>query len=153
MAHDTEPRLGAVFGALFAACIVFGFAASPAAAQSKECEKLAKVFQSRMKTIQEVESFQTRRPTADRACGTFARLQEQTASAVAELERNGDWCHVPPDVLPGLKQQQDQIADARKNACGVAQQQRKSAEDAKRQGLLGGGDIIGGPMRLPQGAL
>ncbi len=153
MAHDTEPRLGSVFGALFAACIVFGFAAAPAAAQSNECERLAKNFQNRMKTIQEIENFQKRRPTADKACGAFTRLQEQTASVVAEIERNGAWCHVPPDVLPGLQQQQAQIVDARQNACGAAQQQRKAAEEAKRQGLLGGGDIIGGPMRIPQGAL
>lgn len=151
MRHDTDRRIRPVLGALVALCTAF--AAAPAAAQSAECEKLAKAFQLRSKTMQEIEGFQKRRPTADKACGTFGRLQEQTAAAMSEVEKNGDWCHVPADVLNGLKQQQEQIVEARKGACTAAREQRKAADDARKQGLLGGGDIIGGPMRLPQGAL
>ena len=124
-----------------------------ASAQSSECDKLAKVFETRAKTMQQIEGFKKKPPTADQACAVFARLKEQNASAMAEVERNGDWCHVPADVLPNLKAQHAQIEDTRKGACTAAAQQRKQMEDSKKQGLLGGGDIIGGPMRLPQGAL
>ncbi len=151
MRHATGLRLRAAFGAALSAALLLSI--SPAAAQSNECEALARSFQTRMKSMQEVENFQKKRPTADQACSTFGRLQEQTVAAIGQVEKNGDWCHVPADVLPGLKTQQGQIAEARKNACNAAVQQRKAAEDAKKQGLLGGGDIIGGPIRLPQGAL
>jgi hypothetical protein len=127
--------------------------AAPAAAQSSECDRLSKVFEARAKTMQQIEGFRKKAPSADQACAVFGRLKEQNATAMAEVERNGDWCHVPPDILPNLKAQHEQIEGTRKSACTAAAQQRKQAEDAKKQGLLGGGDIIGGPMRLPQGAL
>lgn len=127
--------------------------AAPAAAQASECDKLSKLFENRAKTMQQLEGFKKRPPTADQACAVFGRLKEQNAQAMAEVERNGDWCHVPADVLPNLKAQHAQIEETRKGACTAAVQQRKQAEDAKKQGLLGGGDIIGGPMRMPQGAL
>ncbi len=142
----------AAFGALIVGALCIASAA-PAAAQANECEKLAKLFENRAKTMQQLEGFKKKPPTADQACAIFGRLKDQNAAAMAEVERNGDWCHVPPDVLPNLKAQHAQIEDTRKGACTAAVQQRKQAEDAKKQGLLGGGDIIGGPIRLPQGAL
>jgi hypothetical protein len=130
---------------------IMGLAA--AQAQSDECAKLGQVLMARGKLIEEVSRYDKKRPTPDAACATFTKLVESTNASIVEVEKNGVWCHVPPEALPALKGQQEGISKARANACAAAVQMKKQQEEARKSPLLGGGSVLGGPVKVPQGAL
>lgn len=124
------------------------------------CAKLGKVMEERMKIIEQVQSFKDKKPTADQACAAFKKLSSVNKSAIEGLERDGAWCRAPETFAASLKQQQDQIEQGRANACKVAAEQKKAQSQqgavgpGPKTGPLGGtGDVLGGPQKLPQGAL
>ena len=122
-------------------------------AQANECNALGMSFQKRQATIEQIQSFNKKPPTADVACASFTRLVSQTNELIKAVEENGAWCHVPQEILPGLQSQVPQIAEGRKNSCAAAEQQRK-AKTAPSASPFGGGDsVIGGAVKMPKGAL
>ena len=128
---------------------------SQALAQSQECIELGKKVTGRQTVIEQINGFQKKQPTADAACAAFTRLQQLTVDAIKGIERDGAWCHVPGEILPSLQAQAPQIAEAKKNSCGAAEQQRKLQQgDPKTANPLSGGDsVIGGQIKMPKGAL
>lgn len=161
---DYRRRIGAAaLGALtLAAAFVVASSSGAQAQTSPECEKIAKLLQKQQGMIQRVQGFQKKKPTASVACSAFSELGSNTNGLVDELSKNGDWCHVPANLLETFKTQKTQIASARSNACTAAVQQKKMEAQARSQQqqqlqgagpIGGGGDVLGGPIKVPQGAL
>jgi hypothetical protein len=126
----------------------------PAFAQAQECEALGKIFSKRQAVIDQINGFQKKHATPDVACSAFTKLGQLNAETIKALEKDGAWCHAPTEVLPSLQAQSEQIAEAKKNACGAADQQRKAQSDAKSHNPLAGSDsVIGGQIKMPKGAL
>ena len=97
--------------------------------------------------------FRLARPAivASLALTAWVGLVSLTGPAFAQAQ---EWCHAPTEVLPSLQAQSEQIAEAKKNACGAADQQRKAQSDAKSHNPLAGSDsVIGGQIKMPKGAL
>ena len=125
-----------------------------AQAQAQECVELGKVFNKRQSVIEQINSFQKKQVTPDIACSAFTRLGQLTGETIKAIEKDGEWCHVPTEVLPSLQSQTTQIAEAKKNSCGAAEQHRKAQNDAKNNNPLSGSDsVIGGQIKMPKGAL
>lgn len=130
-------------------------------AANDPCAKLGAVMQDRMKIVTQIQGFKDKKPTAQEACSVFTKLSSLNKTAVQSLERDGAWCRAPENIAVSLKQQQDQIDQGKSNACKVAAEQKKmqnqqgaAAPGAPQAGPLGGtGDVLGGPVKLPQGAL
>jgi hypothetical protein len=104
------------------------------------CAALGKLLSDRGKVVQNIQGFQKKKPTAAQACDAFTSLSKLSTAAIKATEQDGAWCHV------------------RSQACGVAANEKKMQQRAgggtAKQGPLGGtGDILGGPVKLPQGAL
>lgn len=130
------------------------FAPTLAQAQDAACESLGKKLNTYGALMQRAQGFQKKKPTPDEACSVFTGLANAGKDVIPELEQNAAWCHLPDNILAGIKGQQDQIVKVRGNACGVAAQMKKQQQQQQQgPGLLGGGDVLGGPMRVPQGAL
>lgn len=134
--------------------------ASAQAAANDACAKLGAVMQERVKIIEQVQGFKEKKPTADEACSVFTKLASVNKTAIDGLVRDGAWCRAPENFAESLKQQQSQIDQGKANACKVAAQQKKmesqqgAAGAGQKMAPLGGtGDILGGPQKLPQGAL
>jgi len=130
------------------------------ASSADACAKLGAVMQERVKIIEQVQSFKEKKPTAQEACSVFTKLSSVNKSAVEGLVRDGSWCRAPDTFAESLRQQQGQIDAGKTNACKVAAEQKKmesqqgAAAPGQKMGPLGGtGDILGGPQKLPQGAL
>jgi len=122
------------------------------------CAALGKLLADRGKVVQNIQGLQKKKPTAAQACDAFTSLSKLSTAAIKATEQDGAWCHVPENVLPSLEGQQADISKARSQACGVAANEKKMQQRAgggtAKQGPLGGtGDILGGPVKLPQGAL
>ncbi len=156
-------RFASRLSVLLLAWAVIG-GSQPAFAQTPvndPCVKLGETMQARMKLIEQIQGFKDKKPTADQACSVFTRLSRANKNAIAGLERDGAWCRAPETVAASLKEQQSQIDTGRSNACKVAadqkklqQQQGAAAGRGAQTGPLGGtGDVLGGPQKLPQGAL
>jgi hypothetical protein len=135
-------------------------ASQPASAQAEDCKPLVKMMQERGVLLQRLNAMNAKKQKDPaQFCAVFQQLSAKLSETIPEIERNGSWCHVPDAVLPGLKAEQPKIAQARTQACKVAAEQKKMQEAARSQqqrgpGLLGGGDgIVGGPVRMPSGAL
>ena len=123
-------------------------------AQTPECVELGKIFNKRQAVIEQINGFQKKQVSPDVACSAFTKLGQLTTDTIKAIEKDGAWCHVPGEILPNLQNQTAQIAEARKNSCGVAEQHRKAQSDAKQNNPLSGGDsVIGGPIKMPKGAL
>jgi hypothetical protein len=149
----SSSRMTGFKAGLFSALAVLVVAApSSALAQSSECEDLGKKLTAYGSLMQRAQNFQKKKPTPDEACSIFTNLQSAGKAVIPALEQNGSWCHVPDEALTNIKAQQDQISKVRANACSVAAQMKKQQQQ-QGPGLLGGGDVLGGPMRVPQGAL
>ena len=128
--------------------------AGQALAQTAECVELGKLFNRRQSVIEQINGFQKKQVSPDVACSAFTKLGQLTTDTIKAIEKDGAWCHVPGEILPNLQTQTAQIAEARKNSCGVADQQRKAQSDAKQNNPLSGGDsVIGGQIKMPKGAL
>ena len=128
--------------------------ASGAMAQDAACEDLGKKLNAYGQLMQRAQTFQKKKPTPDEACSLFTNLQNASKAVIPALDQNGAWCHVPDQAMTNIKAQQDQIAKVRANACNIAAQVKKQQQQGPAGGgLLGGGDVLGGPMRVPQGAL
>ncbi len=145
---------------LLAALAMPILASRPAAAQAEDCKPLVKLMQERGALLQRLNAMNAKKQKDPaQFCAVFQQLSAKIADTIPEIERNGSWCHVPDAVLPGLKAEQPKVAQARTQACKVAAEQKKMQEAARSQqqrgpGLLGGGDgIVGGPVRMPSGAL
>ena len=141
--------------------MTLGLGTGRAAAQANDCAAVAPMMIERQKLMQRIEGFRKKRPTAVEACNVFTSLSGNGNRLIPWVETNGAWCHVPPEFLPNLKAQQEQMTKVKGQACTAAVQQKKLEAPARRQqpgqkgtGPLGGGDeIVGGPIRMPQGAL
>lgn len=139
-------------GAL-AAAILFSFTGTAFAADDP-CVTLTKLLNERGQYIQQAQGFQKQKPTADEACTVFTKLSKINVTTTAALDKDGAWCRAPDSLAENLKGQQSQIDGAKTNACKVAEAQRKGqAGGAQRQPFGGGDDIVGGGLKLPQGAL
>jgi hypothetical protein len=144
-------RVGAAF-----ACITAIGLASFAQAADDPCVGLAKILGDRGQLMQHIQSFQSKKPTAEEACDTFTKLSRINTTTVGALDRDGAWCRAPDTLAPNLKGQQAQIDAAKANACKVAEQQKKAQATGGAQAhqpLGGADDIVGGAVKLPQGAL
>ncbi|MFZ4531726.1 MAG: hypothetical protein ACOYOJ_07910 [Alsobacter sp.] len=157
-------RLGgrsALAGTALAIAMTVTLGAGQAAAQANDCAAAGPMMIERQKLMQRIEGFRKKRPSAVEACNVFTSLSGNGSRLIPWVETNGAWCHVPPEFLPNLKAQQEQMSKVRGQACTAAVQQKKLEAQARRQqqgqkapGPLGGGDeIVGGPIRMPQGAL
>lgn len=129
-------------------------------AAADPCAKLGAVMQERVQIIQKIQGFKEKKPSAQEACSVFTKLSSVNKTAVQGLERDGAWCRAPEAAAASLKQQQDQIDQGKANACKAAADQKKmqtqqgAARPGPKTGPLGGtGDVLGGPVKLPQGAL
>lgn len=131
------------------------------AAANDPCAKLGATMQARVKLIEQIQGFKDKKPTAQQACSIFTKLSSTNKAAIEGLERDGAWCRAPETFAASLKEQQGQIDQGKANACKVAaeekkmqQQQGAAAGRGPQTGPLGGtGDVLGGPQKLPQGAL
>ena len=148
-------------GWLAIAVLALTISASGAHAQvSPECEKIGKLSKDRATTMMQIQSWQKakNKPTAAAVCSAFSNLQANGNALIPLIEANGAWCHIPDNAVPGLKQQQAGIGKTRATACSAAAKMKKMeaqrAQGPANQGPLGGtGDILGGPIKPPQGAL
>jgi len=128
----------------------------PVHAADDPCVSLNKVVMERVQVIQRIQAFKDKKPTAEEACGAFTQLAKVNATSITSLERDGAWCRAPDGLADNFKAQQVQIETGKTNACKAAAEQKKAAANggaAQRAPLGGTGDILGGPMKLPQGAL
>jgi hypothetical protein len=145
------------FGRLALGVFLAGlFIVSAARAADDPCVALGKLMAGRGQLIQHIQGYKDKKPSADDACSAFTSLAKATISSVAAIERDGAWCRAPDGLADNLKSQQAQIETAKTNACKAAADQKKAAAagaTAQRPPLGGTGDILGGPMKLPQGAL
>jgi hypothetical protein len=140
---------------LFVCVGALGFASLAHAAEDP-CVGLTKVLNDRGQLMQHIQSFQTKRPTAQEACNVFTKLSKINVTTVGALDRDGAWCRAPDTLGPTLKGQQGQIDTAKANACKIAEQQKKGAAKGgaeARQPFGGTDEILGGAIKLPQGAL
>lgn len=153
------PRQGVRATLLAAAIVGPGLtAAGPARAQANDCAAAGPMMQERAKLMQRIESFKKKKPTPTEACSLFSSLAANGAKLLPWIETNGEWCHVPADFSAAIKGQQDQIVKVRAQACGMAAKEKQMMDQARKggqgNGPLGGGDeVIGGSIRMPQGAL
>jgi hypothetical protein len=139
-------------GVVLAGCFFDG----AARAADDPCVVLGKLIAGRVQLIQHIQGYKEKKPTADDACSAFTSLAKVNSSSVAAIERDGAWCRAPDGLADNLKSQQTQIETAKTNACKAAADQKKAAAagaTGQRPPLGGTGDILGGPMKLPQGAL
>ncbi len=139
------------------ACVI-AVVCSSAAVQAAEdpCQTLGKLLGDRVQVIQRIQSYKDKKPTADEACGTFKSLAKLNVTAVSAIERDGAWCRAPEGLAENLKSQQSQIELGQTNACKAAADQKKAqgnAAGAPRAPFGGSDDVLGGAMKLPQGAL
>jgi alpha-beta hydrolase superfamily lysophospholipase len=158
-----RPRRGAaaVIGASLGAALAMACAITPAFAQAAaECAAIGPMLQERGKLLQRAQGFSKKKPTAAEACSVFTSLANNGAKIMPWLKTNSEWCHVPPEVATNVGAQGAQVAKAKANACQAAVMQKKMEAQArqgggqKQPGLFGGGDdIVGGPIKMPQGAL
>lgn len=151
----SAPMRGLRAGSACATVLLAALWSGQALAQAQECVELGKVFNKRQTVIEQINGFQKKQVTPDIACSAFTRLGQLTADTIKVIEKDGAWCHVPAEILPSLQAQTAQIAEARKNSCGAAEQHRKAQSDAaKTHNPLGGSDsVIGGQIKMPKGAL
>lgn len=142
--------------------VVLAVALAPrtAQAQSAECMGMMKVLKDRVTLLQQWQTMQKKKQaTAPAACNLFTQLNAKVTTAIAEVEKNGTWCHAPDELLANLKDEQPKVSKARGDACKAASTQKQmEAQRARQQrsapGPLGGGDsVVGGPIKMPQGAL
>ena len=140
-----------------AGLVLVGMAmALPVKAAEDPCVSLDKLIMVRVQVIQRIQGFKDKKPTAEEACGVFTQLAKVNATSITSLERDGAWCRAPDGLADNFKAQQVQIETGKTNACKAAADQKKAAANggAAQQAPLGGtGDILGGPIKLPQGAL
>ena len=130
--------------------------ALPAYAAEDPCVSLNTLMANRAQVIQRIQGYKDKKPTAEEACGTFTQLAKVNATSITALDRDGAWCRAPDGLAENFKAQQVQIEAGKTNACKAAAEQKKAAANGgatQRQPLGGTGDILGGPMKLPQGAL
>jgi hypothetical protein len=143
--------------------LAVSLAPGSARAQSAECQGMMKLLQDRVSLLQQWQTMQKKKQVSPAgACNLFTQLSSKVSAAIVEVEKNGTWCHVPEQVLPGLKDEQPKVSKARGEACKAvamqkkmqAQQQQRAQQQRSNQGPLGGGDsVVGGPIKMPQGAL
>ena len=55
---------------------------------------------------------QKKQATPEAACSAFTKLGQLTGETIKAIEKDGAWCHVPGEILPSLKAQTPQIAEA-----------------------------------------
>ncbi|WP_460449206.1 hypothetical protein [Alsobacter sp. SYSU BS001988] len=149
-----------VIGASLGAALAMACAVGPAFSQAADCAEIGPMLQERGKLLQRAQGFAKKKPTAAEACGVFTSLANNGAKIMPWLKSNSEWCHVPPEVATNVGAQGAQVAKAKANACQAAAMQKKMEAQArqgggqKQPGLFGGGDdIVGGPIKMPQGAL
>jgi hypothetical protein len=145
-----------LMAAAFAACL----GGAPAArAQSDECQSLAKLLKSNSEMVQRFQAeAKSKKLNPQQACSSLSAIQSTSNSLAKALEANGAWCHAPDNLLPQIKQLAANVGKSRAQACSVAEKMKKmqsqQAQGGGKQGPLGGtGDILGGPIKVPQGAL
>jgi hypothetical protein len=137
-------------------------AASPALAQSAECQQIQTLLQQRQSLAGRLRGSKKLTPAA--ACSIFGQLVGNGSKTLALLESNKDWCRIPDTFVESYKADHQRSVGIRGQACRAQQQQavmerraRQAQQQAQRnqqQGGFGGADsITGGPMRVPQGAL
>ena len=152
---QTVPRALCQVGAALGFVAGLGSAGFAIAADDP-CVGLTKILGDRGQLMQHIQTFQTKKPTAEDACDVFTKLSKVNTTTVAALERDGAWCRAPETWSPSLKGQQAQIDAEKANACKIAEQQKKAQATGgaqARQPLGGADEILGGAMKLPQGAL
>jgi hypothetical protein len=155
-----QPQLASLVLAAVLGLALSSLSARPAAAQqqpSSDCDKLGAQLQARASLVQQAQKM-SKKTTPDAACAVYTKLAANGNAVIASLEQNGTWCHVPDNILPAIKSQHAQVSKVRTQACGVAAQVRKMQKQARQarpeQAPWGGtGDVLGGPLRVPQGAL
>jgi hypothetical protein len=166
LASRTPVRLRAIlFGALAAFAVAGGAAAQDAGAAAapggdanSDCLKIGKSLQVRAGLVTQAQKL-GKKSKPDVFCSVYTRIFANGTSLIPELERNAAWCHVPDNVISAIKSQHAQVTKAKGQACQAAAQFRKMEQQARQnapreQAPWGGtGDVLGGPLRVPPGAL
>jgi hypothetical protein len=150
------PRARSVFFALNACVIALVCSSSAVWAAEDPCQKLGKLLGDRVQVIQRIQAYKDKKPTAEEACSAFKSLAKLNVTAVAAIDRDGAWCRAPEGLAENLKSQQSQIELGQTNACKAAVDQKKAQSNgagAPRAPFGGTDDVLGGAMKLPQGAL
>ena len=133
---------------------LFVIASGASRAADDPCEALGKLLANRAELIQVVQAYHDKKPTADEACAAFTKLSSVNVSSITAAQRDGAWCHAPDNLIPSLKTQQSQIDKAKTGACKVAADMKKAPQTAGPPNKFQGSDgIVGGELKLPQGAL
>ena len=144
-----------ISASLLASCVVLA-SALPVQAAQDPCVSLNSLMANRGQIIQRIQAFKDKKPTAEEACGAFTQLSKLTTTSIIAVDRDGAWCRAPDGLVDNLKSQLVQIDTGKANACKAAAEQKKAGANggpAQRAPLGGTGDILGGPIKLPQGAL
>ncbi|PSC04629.1 hypothetical protein SLNSH_12720 [Alsobacter soli] len=148
-----------IAAAALGAALVMGVASPSFAQAPAECAAIGPMLKQRGELLQRVQAFHKKKPTAVEACSVFSNLAANGSKVMPWLKANQDWCHVPPEVAQNIGAQEAAVNKAKANACQAAATQKKMEAQAKKgggqaPGLFGGGDdVVGGPIKMPQGAL
>ena len=138
-----------------------GAAVSPAAAQASGCGQI-KTYLDERKSIVERLNKLGKKPDPKSACTLLTTLVGNGSNTLKWVGTNKDWCQIPDDFVNGFKADNVRASNFRGQACKAAAQQatmQKRAQQQQQQttnspfGVPQGGDILTGPMRIPQGAL
>lgn len=136
--------------------------AAPAFAQASGCEQIQKLLTERQSIVATLNSSSKSKHklTPQQACGSLGKLVSNGSAALKFATANQDWCQIPPAFIDGLKADNDKAAGIRNQACNAVKQQaamqKRAQQQAQQQGNnpFGGGDsIVGGGVKIPQGAL
>ncbi|CAH1655235.1 conserved exported hypothetical protein [Hyphomicrobiales bacterium] len=150
--------------ALFAGLMLAPFmgpAVSPAAAQASGCEQI-KTFLDQRKALVERLNKLGKKPDAKSACSLLTNLASNGSTTLKWVDSNKDWCQIPDEFVNGFKADNSRVTKFRGQACNAAAQQatmQKRAQQQQQQqsnspfNVAPGGDVLTGPMRIPQGAL
>lgn len=146
--------MGMMAAAALVAPLMLGLGTTPASAQASGCEQITGFLNERKSIVERINKL-GKQPKASDACTLLTRLSKNGNETMKWVDANKDWCQIPQDFIDGLKADHANVTKVRGQACSVAAKQAQMEKQAREQGLLGGGggDILTGPMRIPQGAL
>lgn len=146
-----RPFALAAFAALAAA-----LAPGEAAAQASTCQTdFQKVMEPRMKLIERINGYRTKRPTPGQACSTLGELVAADGKLLGWLGENKEWCQIPDQLIEQLQEASGQASRSRGQACTAAKNQASAVARARAQqrAAQGGAPAAGSGVRLPSGAL
>ena len=146
-------------GAILAALAALGTMLAPAtaAAQSMDCQQIAKHLTERQEMVASINKL-GKKVDPRKACTAFRSLASNGEKIVAFIEENQSWCQIPDEFANGMKEDHKKTTDLRDKACKIAAQVNEMEKQAKQQAQQGQRGVFGGPgltgeYQIPRGAL